>query len=90
MQRKLTEIDLTSEDISERLIKLACGHIYTVETLDGHCNMPDYYEIDPMGAFLATKAPPVNYQTPFLSYGRGPITALRYGRVDEKSKSRYS
>jgi len=86
MQRNLAEIDLNSEDISERLIKLACGHIFTVETLDGHCNMSEYYQIDPMGVFLATKAPPVNYQTPpSCPTCRGPITALRYGRVTKRA-----
>ena len=86
MQRKLAEIDLSSEDISERLIKLACGHIFTVETLDGHCKMSEYYQIDLMGVFLATKAPPVNYQTPpFCPTCRGPITALRYGRVTKRA-----
>ena len=86
MQRKLAEIDLGSEDISERLIKLACGHIFTVETLDGHCSVSDYYRIDSMGVFLATKAPPVNYQTPpSCPTCRGPITALRYGRVTKRA-----
>ena len=86
MQRKLAEIDLSSEDVSERLIKLACGHIFTVETLDGQCNMSEYYQIDPMGVFLATKAPPVNYQTPpSCPTCRGPITALRYGRVTKRA-----
>ena len=86
MQRKLAEIDLSSEDISERLIKLACGHIFTVETLDGHCNMSEYYEIDLMGVYTATKAPPVNYQTPpSCPTCRGPITALRYGRVTKRA-----
>ena len=85
-QRNLAEIDLGSKDISECLIKLACGHIFTVETLDGHCNMSEYYEIDPMGAFTATKAPPVNYQTPpSCPTCRGPITALRYGRVTKRA-----
>src|ERR1700730_5792612 len=82
MQRELAEIDLSSEDISERLIRLACGHIFTVETLDGHCSMSEYYQTDPMGVFTATEAPPVNYQTPpSCPTCRGPITALRYGRV---------
>jgi hypothetical protein len=86
MQRKLVEIDLNSEDISERLIRLACGHIFTIETLDGHCNMSDYYEIDPMGVFTATKAPPVKYQNPpSCPTCRGPITALRYGRVTKRA-----
>jgi hypothetical protein len=86
MQRKLDEIDLSSEDISERLIKLACGHIFTVETLDGHCNMSEYYQIDQMGVFTATIAPPVNYQNPpSCPTCRGPITALRYGRVTKRA-----
>src|SRR5258708_21050273 len=86
MQRKLAEIDLSSEDISERLIRLTCGHIFTVETLDGHCNMSEFYEIDLMGVFTATKAPPVNYQTPpSCPTCRGPITALRYGRVTKRA-----
>ena len=72
--------------MSERLIKLACGHIFTVESLDGHCNMSEYYEIDLMGVFTATKAPPVNYQTPpSCPTCRGPITALRYGRVTKRA-----
>ncbi|KAH9987465.1 AAA domain-containing protein [Russula compacta] len=86
MQRNLAEIDLSSEDITERLIKLTCGHIFTVETLDGHCKMPEYYQMDNMGVFTTTKAPPINYQTaPSCPTCRGPITALRYGRVMKRA-----
>ena len=86
LQRKLDEIDLSSEDISERLIRLACGHIFTVETLDGYCNMSEYYQIDQMGVFTTTIAPPVNYQNPpSCPTCRGPITALRYGRVTKRA-----
>ena len=86
MQRRLDEIDLSSDDVSERLIRLECGHIFTVETLDGHCNMSNYYESDAMGAFTATKAPPVDFQTPpSCPACRGPITALRYGRVTKRA-----
>jgi len=82
----LDEIDVGSDDISERLINLECGHIFTVETLDGHCNMSDYYESDAIGAFTAMKAPPANFQTPpSCPICRGPITALRYGRVTRKA-----
>ncbi|KAH9170426.1 hypothetical protein EDB89DRAFT_1304023 [Lactarius sanguifluus] len=85
-QRRLDEIDLSSDNISERMIKLECEHIFTVETLDGHCNMSEYYESDPMGTFTATKAPPVNFQTPpSCPACRGPITALRYGRVTKRA-----
>jgi hypothetical protein len=48
MQRAISDIDTTSDDVSEKLITLECGHIFTVETLDGHCSMSEYYEIDPM------------------------------------------
>jgi hypothetical protein len=86
MQRCLAEIDLGSDDISERLLRLGCGHIFTVETLDGQCKMPDYYEQDAMGVFTAPKAPPVNFQTPpSCPTCRGPITALRYGRVTKRA-----
>lgn len=86
MQRHLFEIDLSSVDVSERVITLACGHIFTVETLDGHCKMNEFYEIDAMGQFLSTKAPPINYQTPpTCPTCRGPVTALRYGRVTKRA-----
>ncbi|KAI0816803.1 hypothetical protein BC628DRAFT_1334253 [Trametes gibbosa] len=86
MQRRLEEIDLQSTDVSDRLITLSCGHIYTVETLDGHCGMSEYYELDKMGRFVSTKLPPVNYQSPpMCPTCRGPITALRYGRVTKRA-----
>ncbi len=86
LQRRLSDIDLNSTDISDRLITLACGHMFTAETLDGHCNMNAFYNVDEMGRFLSTKAPPVNYQTPpTCPTCRGPITALRYGRVTKRA-----
>lgn len=86
MQRPLSEIDLNSDDISERLIALDCGHIFTVETLDGHCHMSDYYEVDMLGNYLAPAAPPTNYQTPpTCPTCRGTISSLRYGRVTKRA-----
>jgi len=87
MQRAISDIDTTSDDVSEKLITLGCGHIFTVETLDGHCSMSEYYEIDPMtGSYLTMKAPPVKYQTPpACPTCRGPITSPRYGRVTKRA-----
>ena len=86
MQRRLEEIDLDSTDTSDRLIALRCGHVFTVETLDGHCGMSDYYDINHMGQFTSTKSPPTNYQKPpTCPTCRGPITALRYGRVTKRA-----
>ncbi|KAK0475781.1 hypothetical protein IW261DRAFT_1552397 [Armillaria novae-zelandiae] len=58
------------------------GHIFTVETLDGHCQMADYYEVDEMGSYTGMKAPPTEFQRPpTCPTCRAPITARRYGRV---------
>ena len=87
MQRPISEIETTSDDVSERLITLECGHIFTVETLDGHCSMSEYYEIDPMtGGYITMKAPPIKFQTPpACPTCRGPITSPRYGRVTKRA-----
>ena len=87
MQRPISDIDITSDDISEKLITLECGHIFTVETLDGHCSMSEYYEINPMtGYYIAPKAPPIKYQMPpACPTCRGPITSPRYGRVTKRA-----
>lgn len=87
MQRPISDIDTASDDVSEKLIALECKHIFTVETLDGHCSMSEYYEIDPMtGRYIAPKAPPIRYQTPpACPTCRGPITSPRYGRVTKRA-----
>jgi len=87
LQRPVSDIDTTSDDVSEKLITLECGHIFTVETLDGHCSMSEYYEIDPMtGGYIMPKAPPIKYQTPpACPTCRGPITSPRYGRVTKRA-----
>ncbi|KAI0071801.1 hypothetical protein K474DRAFT_1630013 [Panus rudis PR-1116 ss-1] len=86
MQQRLRDIDLTSTDIDNRLLTLQCGHIFTVETLDGHCGMQEYYEVDAMGKYLRLKAPPINYQKPpTCPLCKGPITALRYGRITKRA-----
>lgn len=86
MQRTLEQLDLTSTDVSERLITLGCRHFFTVETLDCHCQMSEFYDVDEMGQFLSMKAPPSGYQLPpTCPTCRGPITSLRYGRVTKRA-----
>ncbi|KAF5314903.1 hypothetical protein D9619_007516 [Psilocybe cf. subviscida] len=87
MQRRLHEIDLSSDDVSERLITLKCRHIFTVETLDGHCDMRSFYAVDDAsGSYLGTRVPPIDYQSPpTCPTCRGPITSLRYGRVTKRA-----
>ncbi|KAK0433784.1 hypothetical protein EV421DRAFT_1718181 [Armillaria borealis] len=82
MQRTLADIPVGSEDISDKLITLDCGHVFTIETLDGHCQMTDYYEVDEMGSYTGMKAPPIDFQRlPSCPTCRSPITARRYGRI---------
>ncbi|KAI0338622.1 hypothetical protein BDW22DRAFT_1362689 [Trametopsis cervina] len=86
MQRTLNDIDISSDDTSDRLITLDCRHTFTVETLDGHCGLSDYYEMDGMGKFLSLKAPPVDYKLPPVCPScRGPITSRRYGRATKRA-----
>lgn len=86
-QRTISDIDTTSDDVRERLIALGCGHIFTVETLDRHCSMSEYYEVDPeTGRYLGMKAPPIQYQKPpVCPTCKDPITSPRYGRVTKRA-----
>ena len=71
-----------SRDLSERYITLVCGHTFTVKALDRHCDMREYYYVGPIGHFIAPKLPSVTPQSPpTCPTCRGPITALRYGRI---------
>ncbi|KAK0199718.1 hypothetical protein DFS33DRAFT_1398406 [Desarmillaria ectypa] len=82
IQRRLVDMPVRSDDISDRIITLDCGHMFTVETLDGHCQMTDYYEVDEMGTYTGMKAPPTEFQRPpSCPTCRAPITARRYGRI---------
>ena len=87
MQRPISEIDTTSDGVSERLITLECGHIFAVESLNGHCTMSEYYGIDPMTNCCVTmKVPPVELQTPpACPTFRGPIASPRYDCVTKRT-----
>ncbi|KAF9534563.1 hypothetical protein CPB83DRAFT_755097 [Crepidotus variabilis] len=91
MGTTLGELDLTASTMDHRTIRLKCGHIFTVETLDGHCQMSSFYDIerDPQTdaqRYLDVKAPPIDFQTPpSCPTCRGPITARRYGRAVKRA-----
>ncbi|KAG6830464.1 hypothetical protein H0H92_000617 [Tricholoma furcatifolium] len=90
MGRTLADIN-TAEDadsLDELLITLPkCGHLFTVETLDGICTMDDYYTRGRNGEWKDLKAP-VNESAsgerkkpPVCPTCRAAITSPRYGRV---------
>jgi hypothetical protein len=62
-----------------------CGHILTLESMDGHMSMSDFYTMDAEGSIVGLK----NSAEPFSSCGmkscptcRGPLRSLnRYSRI---------
>nr|VWP02491.1 Putative type IV pilus protein [Ganoderma boninense] len=88
MQRTLADLDHGSEGLDELIITIpSCGHVFTVETLDGHCELAQYYQRDGSdGKWLGLEAPPPGFrQPPTCPTCRSAITAPRYGRVFKRA-----
>ena len=87
MQRTLSEVTPQSETLDELLITLpSCRHTFTVETLDGHTGMSDFYlrrEKDQQWHGL--RAPAGFQKPPTCPTCRAPITAPRYGRIIKRA-----
>jgi hypothetical protein len=88
MQRALGEIDLEQGTVDELLIRIPhCEHVFTVETLDGHCGMSEYYNRDEAsGEWISLRTPPHGFQKPpVCPTCRAAITSPRYGRVFKRA-----
>ncbi|KLO14620.1 P-loop containing nucleoside triphosphate hydrolase protein [Schizopora paradoxa] len=87
MQRSLRELDPGNGTVDDMTITLkGCGHTFTVETLDGHCQMKDFYEQDAEGKWLHLKdLAPDFMKPPSCPTCRSPITSSRYGRVMKRA-----
>ena len=84
----MADLDVESESLDELIITLPnCGHVFTVETLDGHCGLQDYYRRDgPDGKWLGLEAPPPGVKSPpACPTCRAAITAPRYGRAFKRA-----
>lgn len=78
-----------SDDGDLRLITLRCGHIFTLETLDGICGLQHHYIQDQSGKWLRLKDyhPPDGLATiPRCPNCRSDIDSPRYSRVVKRAK----
>ncbi|KAG8876546.1 hypothetical protein FRB98_007249 [Tulasnella sp. 332] len=84
---KLSEMDPHGEELDNMVITLSCKHIFTVETLDGICELQKYYSQDHNDGRWVDLAPPPEglQQAPTCPLCRGPINSLRYGRVFKRA-----
>ncbi|KAG9309778.1 hypothetical protein JVU11DRAFT_10152 [Chiua virens] len=86
LQRTLGDIDPDFESLDELLITIpSCRHTFTVETLDGHCGMTDFYSCGEHGRWLGLLTPNGFRRPPTCPTCRAEITALRYGRVVKRA-----
>ncbi|KIJ68146.1 hypothetical protein HYDPIDRAFT_107807 [Hydnomerulius pinastri MD-312] len=86
MQRTLSEVNPDLESLDELLITIpSCRHAFTVETLDGHCSMTEFYSCSPDGRWIGLLAPTGYKRPPTCPTCRSAITAPRYGRVFKRA-----
>jgi hypothetical protein len=87
MYRKLGEIDLEQETLDEILITLpGCQHVFTVETLDGICDMTAFYRRDDADRWVGFADPPTGFRKPpTCPTCRTAITSPRYGRIFKRA-----
>ncbi|KAG8992375.1 hypothetical protein FRB90_001027 [Tulasnella sp. 427] len=81
MQSSLSDVDLGGNDLDSRLITLECGHVFTVETLDGICELASYYlKHNDQWSQLA-QVPEGLQKHPLCPLCRTPVKSKRYGRI---------
>jgi hypothetical protein len=88
MHRTLGDLAVDQGTLDELLIRIPkCEHIFTVETLDGHCGMNEYYRREGEdGKWLGLKTPPHGFKKPpVCPTCRVAITSPRYGRIFKRA-----
>ncbi|KIM23243.1 hypothetical protein M408DRAFT_264970, partial [Serendipita vermifera MAFF 305830] len=82
----LDDIDPSSDDLDNITITLKCRHTFTVETLDGVCELAKAYERDATGNVWSRLllSSETFVKTPCCPTCRAPITARRYGRLTKR------
>src|SRR4051812_18427766 len=82
MQSSFEDVDWNEE----RMIVLECGHVFTMETMDGYMEMKEFYEGDSQQGWTAIKQITSQpHGTKVCPNCRAPIKNIhRYGRVIKK------
>ncbi|KAL5536591.1 hypothetical protein ACEPAF_413 [Sanghuangporus sanghuang] len=85
--RKRDLLDPSRGSTDELIITLpGCKHTFTVETLDGHCQLQDYYELDANGTWRGLKSSAPGFKLPpTCPTCRRAIRSPRYGRVYKRA-----
>jgi len=83
----IADLDLNSNKLDSILIRLACGHVFTVETLDRICELQRFYSSTPDGRWTGLSPLPAGSVAtpPTCPTCHGSITAQRYGRVCKRA-----
>ena len=83
--REVLEEDSNAQT-STRFITLACGHMFTKETLDGITVLNEYYVQASTGEWIGLITPEPGFKRrPTCPTCRGPITSPRYNRVTKRA-----
>ena len=88
LSRTLEDIDLEQEGLDDILITLPnCRHTFTVETLDGICDMDEFYRRNEThSGWFGFRDPPVGFRKPpTCPTCRAAITSPRYGRIYKRA-----
>ncbi|KIP05604.1 hypothetical protein PHLGIDRAFT_147296 [Phlebiopsis gigantea 11061_1 CR5-6] len=88
LYRTLGDIDPDMEDLDNLLITLpGCGHTFTVETLDGHTSLHEFYSQDHDGRWIGLLTPDDSElrKPPTCPTCRTSIKTNRYGRVYKRA-----
>ncbi|KAI6041108.1 hypothetical protein EDC04DRAFT_2566184 [Pisolithus marmoratus] len=86
LQRPISEVDPDKGPLDELLITIpSCGHTFTVETLDGHCGMTEFYSQGHNKQWIGLKVPAGFTRPPTCPTCRTTIRTPRYGRVYKRA-----
>ncbi|CAK9783071.1 unnamed protein product [Cutaneotrichosporon oleaginosum] len=77
--------DSLKDDPNRRLITLECGHIFTLETLDGHMDLRSYYTTDNGGTWRGPSTPSGYQPRKACPSCRASISSPRYHRVTKRA-----